>query len=246
MLNLPNITFPEVIRSVGGVHSSCIYPASDKLEGFFYYLFAGVFAAATLHYFIAKIAGPLIFGRGWCSWACWTAMVLDLLPYKKPSERVRKVGIVRYIHFLFSLGLVSYFWFVLGTKDLFNNTTIALYWLAIGNISYYVIGISLAVLLKDNRAFCKYVCPVPVLQKITSRFSLLKMSIDSNKCIECHLCEKNCPMDIELLKYKNEGKRILSTECILCTTCQDVCPQNAIKATFRFDRDKRNEYLKYR
>ena len=217
-----------------------------QIEGFFFYLFAGVFAAATLHYFVAKIIGPLIFGRGWCGWACWTAMVLDLLPYKKPSGRVRKAGIVRYIYFLFSLGLVSYFWFVLGAKDLFNNTTIALYWFAIGNISYYVIGISLAVLLKDNRAFCKYVCPVPVPQKITSRFSLLKMSIDSNKCIECHLCEKNCPMGIELLKYKNEGKRILSTECILCTTCQDVCPQNAIKATFRFDRDKRNEYLKYR
>jgi len=65
-------------------------------------------------------------------------------------------------------------------------------------------------------------------------------------CIDCYLCEKNCPMDIELLKYKNEGKRILSTECILCTTCQDVCPKNAIKITFEFDSDKRREYLKYR
>lgn len=52
-----------------------------QIEGFFMLLLSGVFAAATMHYFIAKIAGPLIFGRAWCSYTCWTAMILDLLPY---------------------------------------------------------------------------------------------------------------------------------------------------------------------
>jgi len=217
-----------------------------QIEGFFFYLFSGVLAGATLHYFIAKIVGPLIFGRGWCAWACWTAMILDFLPWKRPTGRIKNLGAIRYLHFLLSLGIVSYFWFFLGTKDLFNNETIAVHWLAIGNITYYVIGIVLAFLLKDNRAFCKYVCPVPVFQKLTSRFSLLKMSIDSSKCIDCGLCEKDCPMSIELLRYKNEGKRILSTECILCTTCQDICPQNAIKVTLGLDRDIRKEYLRYR
>ncbi len=217
-----------------------------QIEGFFFYLFSGVFAGATLHYFIAKIVGPLIFGRGWCAWACWTAMILDFLPWKRPIARIKHLGAIRYLHFLLSLGIVSYFWFFLGTKDLFNNETTAVRWLAIGNVTYYVVAIVLAFLLKDNRAFCKYVCPVPVFQKLTSRFSLLKMSIDSSKCIDCGLCEKNCPMGIELLRYKNEGKRILSTECILCTTCQDVCPKNAIKVTFGFDRDIRKEYLRYR
>ena len=51
-----------------------------QLEGFWYYLFLGVFEAAVIHYLVAKIAGPLLFGRGWCGYACWTAMVLDLLP----------------------------------------------------------------------------------------------------------------------------------------------------------------------
>ena len=55
-----------------------------QIEGFWYYLFTGVFEAATIHYAIATIFGPLIFGRGWCGYACWTAMVLDFLPYKVP------------------------------------------------------------------------------------------------------------------------------------------------------------------
>lgn len=217
-----------------------------QIEGFLFDLFAGIFAAATLHYFIAKIIGPLIFSRGWCAWACWTAMVLDFLPWKKPKTRIRNLGGIRYLHFFISFGIVSYFWFILRTRDIFNFSTIAVYWLVAGNIFYYVTGICLAAILKDNRAFCKYVCPVPVLQKLTSRFSLLKISIDENKCTECHLCEKNCPMGIELLKYKNEGKRILSTECIMCSVCQDVCPENAVKLSFGFDYGKGREYLRYR
>lgn len=41
-----------------------------QIEGFWYYLFLGTFEAATIHYAIAKIFGPLIFGRGWCGYAC--------------------------------------------------------------------------------------------------------------------------------------------------------------------------------
>ena len=37
-----------------------------QLEGFWYYLFSGSFTAATIHYAVAKIFGPLVFGRGWC------------------------------------------------------------------------------------------------------------------------------------------------------------------------------------
>ena len=41
-----------------------------QIEGFWYYLFTGVFEAATIHYAVAKIFGPLLFGRGWCGYAC--------------------------------------------------------------------------------------------------------------------------------------------------------------------------------
>ena len=34
-----------------------------SLSGFWYYLFMGVFEAAVIHFLIAKIAGPLLFGR---------------------------------------------------------------------------------------------------------------------------------------------------------------------------------------
>lgn len=64
-----------------------------QIEGFWYYLFLGVFEAAVIHYLVAKIIGPIIFGRGWCGYACWTGMILDLLPYKVPKEKKEKTWI---------------------------------------------------------------------------------------------------------------------------------------------------------
>lgn len=79
-----------------------------QIEGFWYYLFLGTFEAATIHYAVAKIFGPLLFGRGWCGYACWTAMVLDFLPYRQPQKpRKKKLGVLRYVTFALSVTLVS-------------------------------------------------------------------------------------------------------------------------------------------
>ena len=72
------------------VYLGLICQENMQIEGFWYYLFTGVFEAATIHYAVAKIFGPLLFGRGWCGYACWTAMVLDFLPYKTPKAPRKK------------------------------------------------------------------------------------------------------------------------------------------------------------
>ena len=45
------------------VYLGLICHENMQIEGFWYYLFTGVFEAATIHYAVAKIFGPLIFGR---------------------------------------------------------------------------------------------------------------------------------------------------------------------------------------
>lgn len=97
--------------AVGGymlLYLGVISRENMQIEGFWYYLFLGTFEAATIHYAVAKIFGPLLFGRGWCGYACWTAMVLDFLPYKRPQKpRREKLGVLRYVMFTLSLALVS-------------------------------------------------------------------------------------------------------------------------------------------
>lgn len=193
-----------------------------QLEGFWYYLFSGVFEAATIHYAIAKIFGPLIFGRGWCGYACWTAMVLDFLPYKTPRNSRKKIGWIRYITFLFSLIFVS----ALFLTHVSNIERIMFYSFIGGNILYYGVGITLALFLKDNRAFCKYICPITIFLKPMSYFSLLRVKCDKEKCVSCGKCKRVCPMDVDITD--NSRKRKNGTECILCLECVKICPKNAL------------------
>ena len=207
-----------------------------QLEGFFFYLLAGIFAGAVIHYLVAKVAGPLLFNRGWCGWSCWTAMILDLLPYRrnKAGRLPGGWGWLRYVHFAFSLALVLLMWFGRGYRVV-SQSFLELGWLLIGNLLYYVVGIGLAYALKDNRAFCKYVCPIPVLQKITSRFALLKIEGSAQNCTDCGACVLACPMDIRVADYARQGKRVISSECILCFECVNVCQDNALGASFKLD-----------
>jgi ferredoxin-type protein NapH len=206
-----------------------------QLEGFVFGLLTGVVQMAVIHYFIAKIVGPVLFGRLWCGWACWTVMVLDLLPFKRPSGRLPgRWGWLRYLHFGLSVTLVLLLVFVVGFREGATGP-VAVTWFIIGNLAYYAVGIGLAYALKDNRAFCKYLCPVSVLLKVTSRFSLLKIGGSAEKCNDCGACVKTCPMDVRIPEYVKNGQCVLSTECSLCQTCITVCARDALKLSFGFD-----------
>lgn len=193
-----------------------------QLEGFWYYLFTGVFEAATIHYAVAKIFGPLIFGRGWCGYACWTAMVLDFLPYKVPEAPRRKAGWIRYVTFFLSLVFVA----ALFLTHTGNMEKIMFWSFLIGNALYYAVGICLAFRFRDNRAFCKYICPITVFLKPMSYFSLVRIKCDQSRCISCGKCRRVCPMDVDMTD--NARTRKNGTECILCFECVKNCPKGAL------------------
>ena len=97
----------------------------------------------------------------------------------------------------------------------------------IGNLLYYAAGITLALVLKDNRAFCKYLCPVAVFLKPASYFSRLRVTCDNTACVSCGKCRSVCPMDVDMTD--NARSRPHGTECILCLRCVEACPQKALK-----------------
>ena len=208
------------------VYLGLILQENMLISGFFFYLFLGVFQAAVIHYLVAKIIGPLIFGRGWCGYACWIVMVLDFLPYKVPKthERVANLGLLRYglfIAILIFVGLLFY----LKVPNLHHVMYLVF---ILGNIIYYITGIALAYKYKDNRAFCKYICPIVTFLKPFSYFSLTRMTVNEETCTNCNLCVDNCPMDVDILDHKRSRK--YGTECILCLECSKRCPNGSINS----------------
>lgn len=204
------------------VYLGLICGENMQIEGFWYYLFTGVFEAATIHYAVAKIFGPLIFGRGWCGYACWTAMLLDFLPYKVPEQPRKEIGWIRYITFVASLLFVI----ALFLSHVGQIERIMFWAFIIGNVLYYAVGTGLAFAFRDNRAFCKYICPITVFMKPMGYFSMLRIKCDKEKCVSCGKCKKVCPMDVDVTD--NSRKRKNGTECILCFECVKNCPKNAL------------------
>ena len=150
-------------------------------------------------------------------------MVLDFLPYNQPQKpRKEKLGFLRYVMFLLSLALVSGL-FLMQVAHLEQ----IMFWLFLaGNALYYLVGIVFAFLFQDNRAFCKYICPITVFLKPMSYFSLIRLKCDKEKCVSCGKCKRVCPMNVDVTD--NSRKRKNGTECILCMECVKNCPKDAL------------------
>lgn len=215
-----------------------------QVEGFMFMLIAGVLGGPVIH-FIMKITGTLFTGRSWCSWGCWTAVVLDFLPYKTGTLwKNTRLPKIRYLHIALSIAVVVILYAVFGYTITATEADAAgngqgniaiVYWFMLGNLLYYTAGIALAFILKDNRAFCKYLCPVAVPLKGAGLFSLLRIKGKDTACDGCRKCEEHCPASIKIHSFVAEGKRVTSTECIMCLNCAAVCPSGNLKASVGMD-----------
>jgi polyferredoxin len=198
----------------------------------------GIFTRVLIHFTIAKILGPFIWGRGFCGWACWTAAILEWLPIKENHPIPVKYTRIRYLVFVVSL-LIPIVFILLGydwvTNHIQENGKIfqtgkpgALIWFLVGNGIYYLAAILLAFKFKKKRAFCKIACPVSLVMKVQTTIALVKTNPSGKECISCKTCNMNCPMDVDVMSYISAGKKVSSSECILCGICSNVCSQKAI------------------
>lgn len=198
-----------------------------------FFLSTGVFSQVLIHYLVAKICGPLIWGRGFCGWACWTAAFLEWLPICENKRIERKYTILRYPVLLLSI-LVPVFCLMSGYDyrtlhiDTAGRGTGQLLWFLAGNSLYYISAFVLAFVFKKKRAFCKILCPVSLVMKPGSAFARIRKRPTANMCIQCGKCNDYCPMDVDVMGAISLGESVSSTECILCGQCSNVCPVRAV------------------
>ena len=78
---------------------------------------------------------------------------------------------------------------------------------------------------RNGRTYCNTICPVGTVLGFFSRFSWLKPVIDTQKCISCGLCARNCKA--ACIDSKNHA--IDYSRCVVCLDCVDKCKKGAIK-----------------
>jgi ferredoxin-type protein NapH len=84
------------------------------------------------------------------------------------------------------------------------------------------------VLFVRPRGWCA-ICPMGTMQNAFSRIASRKsrILIDSANCRMCMMCERTCPMNIPITRFKPDGV-VTDPDCIKCYECVAVCPFNAL------------------
>lgn len=88
--------------------------------------------------------------------------------------------------------------------------------------AFFIVLIVLAV--RNGRTYCNTICPVGTVLGLLSRYSLLRITIDVEKCNKCSLCSRNCKAAcIDFKEHRVDGSR-----CVACMNCIGKCKQGAI------------------
>jgi len=172
----------------------------------------------------------VLFGRGFCGWACPGGLVTGLISRisllkNKLKQRVVQVG--SWLKYLVLI-VASYFFFVLANPR----------WaipIRTGEFSYsvrltfehadtlwlwrtgFILG-TLVLTFLISGLWCGFLCPTGGALECLKRFGVFKF-YKTDQCTQCKLCEKKCELDTQ------PGE----TNCTNCGDCQYICPVSAIK-----------------
>lgn len=188
----------------------------------------------------------VVLGRTICGWLCPMGLIQELL-YKIPVPKIRKSRFTRVLSRLKYVILAVFavaipLWFGLsenlpvpgfckyicpaGTLEgaaghLANPANASMYsMLGVLFTRKWVIMLAIALAcVFCFRSFCRFICPLGAVYSLFSRFSIIGVKVDGNRCSGCGACVRHCRMDV---------KRVGDHECIHCGKCMEVCGRGAI------------------
>lgn len=153
----------------------------------------------------------------------FTALLGLLDPYSAYGRMV--VNVLKPVYMLGNNLLESIF-------STFDNYTFYQVDASLLSISSFIIGLITFLLIgflawKYGRTWCNTMCPVGTLLGFLSRFSLVKIRIDTEKCNHCGLCAKKCKASC----IDSARQSIDYSRCVDCFNCLGACRQQALRYT---------------
>ena len=170
------------------------------------------------------IVGCILQGRYVCGHLCprggFFDRVIAPLSRKKPIPAFFRNRRLRWAVFILLMAFMLYR-ISLNPTDIYHWGRV--FWLMC--VITTAVGIALGIVIHP-RAWCSF-CPMGTLQSALDRGNK-QLRIDSSLCIECRACEKACPMNLAIIKFKAD-RRLADTDCLKCPECSAVCTRKALQ-----------------
>jgi ferredoxin-type protein NapH len=200
--------------------------------------------AGSLIVFASLFVFSLFLGRAFCGWICPAGATQELCAQVRNKKfKNGKRNWIKYAIWAPWITIIIVMFLQAGTIRAVDPLYQTYYGISITGLESAIMFLAIAsliagiALVAGKRAACHTICwmaPFMIIgRKIRNavNWPALQLEADSNKCINCMACTRNCIMSLNVNEMVQK-QAMESTECILCGNCVDNCPKNAIKYTF--------------
>ena len=188
----------------------------------------------------------LIAGRSFCSWVCPLNMVTDAANWLREkagltvsgngpvviSRRTRYGVIGISLAVSLATGIAAFEW--ISPIAMLHRGII----FGMGMGWTLVLAVFIFDLFVQRDGFCGHVCPLGGFYALITRFSLIRIQHDREKCSLCRKCLDICPEQQVLPMVGKSSSTVTSGACTNCGRCIEVCPDHAMKFGIRFSPGK--------
>ena len=192
---------------------------------------------AGLVIFGAAILTALFVKKGFCGWICPVGALSDFVWKLGKKIFGRNFTMHRYIDYpLRSLKyiLLVFFIYIIIIKmppfailgflegDYYKIADVKMlyFFTEMTTLTFITLLILFLLSLPFKNFWCRYLCPYGALLGLVSLCSPLKITRNTDACIDCGRCSRSCPSLLPV----DKKIRIKSPECTGCLTCVSHCP----------------------
>jgi len=163
-------------------------------------------------------------GRSWCNWLCPRGSFEDALVARISRRRwipevfrrlPLRLGVMALLMGLLTFQLIRLWpdpWAIGGAFILLLTLTTTL---------SVVLGV-----IFQQRTWC-YICPIGTMSSWVGR-NRQPLTLAPEKCGQCRLCAKNCPMQLQPAALKQQPAMAHRGDCLKCRLCVASCPTAAL------------------
>lgn len=195
--------------------------------------------------FAGLFLSGLVFGRGFCGWACPGAGLQEPLMAVNPSPMASpNAGKIKWIVFVPWLFVILTCYGLAGASLTFTPFFRTPSGISVSQpmmlIPYFTVVflIGWLALALGRRGFCHAVCWMAPFLILGTRLGdamklpRLRLAARREACDGCGACAKVCSMSLPVTEMAASGETD-HPECVLCGECADACPNGALTLDFR-------------